>query len=75
LTHDALADAIDVLGGEVQDVLISRFENQYHFTGLRIRQNGELVLVDMRPSDAFILAVIENKRIFVSNEVLAKIGL
>jgi bifunctional DNase/RNase len=75
LTHDALADAIDALGGEVQDILISRVENYCYFTDLRIRHNGELVLVDMRPSDAFILAVIENKPIFVSNELLAKIGL
>jgi bifunctional DNase/RNase len=75
LTHNALADVIDALGGELQDILISGVEDNSWFTDLRIRQNGELVLVDMRPSDALILAVIENKPIYVSNEVLAKVVL
>jgi bifunctional DNase/RNase len=75
LTHDAMADVIDALKGEVQDVLIGRFEDHCYYTDVRIRQDGHLVSVDMRPSDAFVLAVIENKPIFVSNEVMAKIGL
>ena len=60
LTHDAMADLIDALHGHLEDVVLSRLEDNCYFTDVRIRQNGELVSVDMRPSDAIILAVIEN---------------
>jgi bifunctional DNase/RNase len=74
LTHDAMFDAIDALGGVLQDVMISELEDQIYYTDLRIRQNDELVVVDIRPSDAFVLAVLANKPIFISDDVLAKIG-
>jgi uncharacterized protein len=73
LTHEAMLDAIDALGGVLQDVLISELENQTYYTDLRIRQNDQLVLVDTRPSDAFVLAVLANKPIFISDKVLAKL--
>jgi hypothetical protein len=68
-----MLDAIDALGGVLQDVLISELENQTYYTDLRIRQNDQLVLVDTRPSDAFVLAVLANKPIFISDKVLAKL--
>src|SRR5438477_4201285 len=57
LTHDLVAAVIDNMGGELQDVFISELRDHTYFAKLRIRQNGELLEVDSRPSDAIALAV------------------
>jgi bifunctional DNase/RNase len=57
LTHDLVASVIDNLGGELRDVYISELRDHTYFAKLRIRQNGEMVEVDSRPSDAIALAV------------------
>jgi bifunctional DNase/RNase len=75
LTHEAMLDAIDALDGVLQDVSIAGFEEQYYYADLRIRRNDQTILVDTRPSDAFVLAVLANKPIFISDDVLAKMGI
>jgi bifunctional DNase/RNase len=75
LTHDAMLAAIQVLDGEVHDVVITDFKEHTYFTNLRIRRNYEIVVVDLRPSDAFVMAVLTNKPIFISERVLMKINL
>jgi len=62
------ADAIAVLGGSVQDVLIHGFsdiENCF-LASLRIRQGDQLIEVDARPSDAISLAVVCDVPILIS---------
>jgi len=72
LTHDLLAQVIEDMGGEVQDVIISDLREHTYFAKLRIRQNGELLEVDSRPSDAIALAVTAKVPIYVSEEVLSE---
>ena len=57
LTHDLLANTIELLGGELQDIYINELREHTYFAKLRIRHDGELVEVDSRPSDAIALAV------------------
>ncbi|MBW3543143.1 MAG: bifunctional nuclease family protein [Planctomycetes bacterium] len=57
LTHDLLKNTIDELGGELQDVVITNLMDHTYYAVLRVRQNGELVEVDSRPSDAIALSV------------------
>jgi len=57
LTHDLLVQAIDSLGGDLQDVVISELKDHTYFAQLRVRQEGELVEIDARPSDAIAVAV------------------
>ena len=57
LTHDLLKNAIIELGGEIQDVVITKLVEHTYYAVLRIRQNGELIEIDSRPSDAIALAV------------------
>src|ERR1700735_2633218 len=45
-THDLLAQVIEDLGGEVQDVIISDLKEHTYFAKLRIRHEGELIEVD-----------------------------
>lgn len=70
LTHDLLANAIEQMGGELRDVFINDLREGTYFAKLRIRQNGEMIEVDCRPSDAIALAVTAKVPIFVAEEVL-----
>jgi len=51
LTHDLIASVVDSLGAELQDIYINELRDHTYFAKLRIRQNGELVEIDSRPSD------------------------
>lgn len=70
LTHDLITNAIEQLGGEIQDVVISDLKEHTYFAKLRIRHEGELLEVDSRPSDAIALAVTAKVPIYVSEDVL-----
>jgi len=73
LTHDLLAQVIEHLGGELQDIFISELREHTYFAKLRIRRDGELTEVDSRPSDAIALAVTVGAPIYVSEEVLDEV--
>ena len=73
LTHDLLADVIEKLGGELQDVFISELREHTYFARLRVRRDGELTEIDSRPSDAIALAVTVNAPIYVAEEVLDEV--
>lgn len=70
LTHDLLANAIEMLGGEIQDVYINELRDHTYFAKLRIRHEGELLEVDSRPSDAIALAVTVDVPIYVAEDVI-----
>lgn len=72
LTHDLLKNAIQDLGGEIQDVLITNLVEHTYYAVIRIRQNGDLVELDSRPSDAIALAVHFDPHlpIYVDDEVI-----
>lgn len=81
LTHDALVSAIEVLGGvlegvtidKLEDMLIDGVETKCYFARLRICRDDELVLLDVRPSDAVAVALIVGKPIFVEDSVLEQL--
>ena len=72
LTHDLIASVVDSLGAELQDIYINELRDHTYFAKLRIRQNGELVEIDSRPSDAIALAVTANVPIYVAEDVLSE---
>ena len=74
LTHDLLANAIDLLGGDLQDIYINELRDHTYFAKLRIRHEGEIVEVDSRPSDAIALAVTVDVPIYVSDDILDEVG-
>jgi len=57
LTHDLLRNAIEELGGELQDIVINNLQDHTYFALLRVKRDGELIEIDSRPSDAIALAV------------------
>jgi len=72
LTHDLITAAVEQLGGEVQDIVISDLKEHTYFAKLRIRHQGELIDIDCRPSDAIAVAVTAKVPIYVSEDVLGE---
>jgi bifunctional DNase/RNase len=73
LTHDLVANTVDQLGGELQDVYINDLREHTYFAKLRVRQEGELIEIDCRPSDAIALAVTAKVPIYVAEDVLGEV--
>lgn len=72
LTHDLINSVVELLGGEVQDIVINELQEHTYFAKLRIRKDGELIEVDCRPSDAIALAVTAKVPIYVAEDVLGE---
>jgi hypothetical protein len=70
LTHDLIVNAIELMGGEIQDIMICELRDHTYFAMLRVRQNGELLTLDCRPSDAVAVAVTAQVPIYVNESVL-----
>jgi bifunctional DNase/RNase len=75
-THHAIADIISALHGCLDCTTIDSFDSHSRVYGatLHIRQQNQIVSIDMRPSDAIILSVICSAPIFVSRDVLVSLG-
>ena len=74
LTHDLLANTVELLGGELQDIYINELREHTYFAKLRIRHDGELIEVDSRPSDAIALAVTVDVPIYVAEDIIDEVG-
>jgi len=70
LTHDLLASVIEQLGGELEKIVINDLREHTFYAKLVIRQNGQLVEIDSRPSDAIALGVASDVPIYVEEHVL-----
>jgi len=75
LTHAAMASLITSLGGRLQDVLVDQFDEQgaFFYAKLRISRGEELLLVDLRPSDALALALYCDVPFLVSAVLLPEV--
>lgn len=76
LTHDLVVNAVESMGGEFQDVVINELKDHTYFAQLRVRQEGELIEIDSRPSDAIAVAVSCDPPlpIYVAEDVLHDIS-
>lgn len=72
LTHDLIAGVIELMGGDIQDIVINELQEHTYFAKLRIRKDGELLEVDCRPSDAIAVAVTAKVPIYVAEDVLGE---
>ena len=70
LTHDLLANVIAELGGDIQYIVINDLNDSTFFARIAIERDGELRLVDSRPSDAIALAVRTQAPIYVDESVM-----
>ncbi len=70
LTHELLAAVIQALHGELERIVIHDLRDHTFYAKLVIRQDGALLEVDSRPSDAIALGVAADTPIYVAEHVL-----
>ncbi len=76
MTHDLLLTIMTALGASLTRVLIDKLVNNTFHAKLEIKsKEGELILIDCRPSDSVALAVRFKAPIFVADDVLEKSAL
>jgi uncharacterized protein len=76
MTHDLLVNVMQVLGGSLERVVIDKLVNNTFHAKLEIKsKDGEIIMIDSRPSDSIALAVRFKAPIFVADEVLQKSSL
>lgn len=82
MTHDLLANVIESLSGHLEKIVINDLRDVNvdghargtFFARLHIRQNGQNLEIDSRPSDAIALGIAYNTPIFVADWVLATVA-
>ncbi len=74
LTHDLLANVIEQLSGDLEKIVINDLQDGTFFAKLVVRQSGELIEIDSRPSDAIALGVASEVPIYVEDHVLSEAG-
>lgn len=81
LSHHVMLALLTELGGELLHALVSNLKvtsaRSYYQACLRLTNDDHSsspVSVSARPSDAFALAIVSNKPIFISNDILQQPG-
>jgi hypothetical protein len=72
LTHEAMASAIEALGGTLKEVVIDDLIDDAFHAKLHLCKGNDLILTDLRPSDAIALAFVRNVPILVAPSALRK---
>ena len=70
MTHDLTRNLMHHMHGELEKIVITELRDDTFFAMLWIRQDGELMTLDARPSDAIALALRADCPIFVSEQVM-----
>jgi uncharacterized protein len=69
-THDLLKSVVQGLNAQVRRVVVSELRGDTFYAVIWMEQDGEIVSIDARPSDALALALRADCPIFVAEEVL-----
>jgi len=76
MTHDLLRSVIEGVGAEVVSVLVSDLKDSTYYAEITLRlDDGRVVKIDSRPSDAMALALRTKATIYVAEEVMASSGI
>jgi len=70
MTHDLTRNLIRGLKGQLERVVITELKDDTFFAVLWLRQEGEPLIIDARPSDAIALALRADCPIYVAEEVM-----
>lgn len=74
LTHDLLASIIESMGGSIDRIEINNLQDHTFYARIHIRQDGRVIKIDSRPSDAIALGVATSVPIFVAEHVLEEVS-
>lgn len=75
LTHDLLKNLFGVFGGKILRIEIVSLKDDTFYGNIVAEQDGKVVNIDSRPSDAIALAVRAHVPILVSREVMDAAGI
>ena len=70
MTHDLLKNLLDHVGARVERVVVTDLIDNTFYAVIELNINGELSLLDSRPSDAIALALRADAPIFVREGVM-----
>jgi uncharacterized protein len=70
MTHDLTRNLMRHMNAQLEKIVISELRDDTFFAVLWLKQDGELVTVDARPSDAIALALRADCPIFVAEQVM-----
>jgi hypothetical protein len=74
LTHDLLRNVLAELGATAEHIVISELQDDTFFAHIALHLGDRRIDVDARPSDAIALAVRLSVPIYVSEDVMARVG-
>jgi bifunctional DNase/RNase len=74
MTHDLIVSIIESMGGTVQHVVVNKLEDNTFYAKLVVQQDGRLLEIDSRPSDAIAVASHTKVPIFVEEQVLDEVA-
>lgn len=75
LTHDLIRNMLENLKITLQKIVVTKLENNVFYANLYLQKdNGELIIMDSRPSDAIAIALRTKSPIYVNEEVLQQAG-
>ncbi len=72
MTHDLIKNILDGLGINVRQIVVNDLKDNTFFAVIELNDNGNVVNIDSRPSDAIALALRVNAPIFVTEKVVAQ---
>ena len=70
MTHDLMKNIIWELGATIRRIVITHLLDNTFYAVIELVKNGEVVVVDSRPSDAIALALRADCPIYVDDEVI-----
>jgi len=74
MTHDLIYNLLEGLNAQLVEVRVDELRNETFFGKLVVqRADGDMVLIDSRPSDALILAAKSGLPVFVEEQVLDEV--
>jgi hypothetical protein len=72
MTHDLMYEILKTMKIEIIKVEIHDLRNNTFFANLHLLKDGNIIVIDSRPSDAIALALRANATIFVDEKVIEK---
>jgi bifunctional DNase/RNase len=72
MTHDLIYEILKTINVEVIKIEIHDLRNNTFFASIHLLKDGNILVVDSRPSDAIALSLRANAPIFVAEKVIEK---
>ena len=70
LTHNLLKNLLDLLGAEVEQIIITNIKDNVYYASLYVKHDKYTFEVDSRPSDAIAIALAYNAPIYMNLKLI-----